>query len=76
MSSVTQSAAWKALQTHYETKGKSLSLTALFESNPNRFQDFSTIFASGGNEILLDFSKNLIEKETLELLLNLARDSK
>lgn len=44
----------------------------LFSSGPGRFNDFSIIF----NDILVDFSKNIIDTKTIKLLLALARESK
>ena len=42
----------------------------LFAANPNRFQEFSTQMS----DILVDFSKNIITKETLSLLVQLAEE--
>ena len=63
-------APWQALQAHCETLEK-LHLRDLFASDPHRFTKFSLQF----EEILLDFSKNLITDETLSLLLELARQA-
>ncbi|KAJ3194786.1 hypothetical protein HK101_001905 [Irineochytrium annulatum] len=76
----TQTASWKALQAHYDSAGKDLSLKSLL-SSPTRFDDFSAAFTppsnkTGSPSILLDYSKNLITKDTLKLLLDLARESK
>ena len=68
------SAAWNALQEHFNETGKSLNLKTLFQSQPDRFQKFSFKLESPG--ILVDLSKNLINQETLELLLNLAKEAK
>jgi len=59
--------AWKALSTHFE-KMQPLHLKQLFSENPNRFHDFHLQFGA----ILFDYSKNNINKETLELLQELA----
>ena len=66
------SAAWKALQQHFNETGKFLNLKKLFQSQPDRFQKLSFKLESPG--ILVDLSKNLIEEETLNLLLDLARE--
>ncbi len=52
---------------HWEIKGR--RLRDLFADDPERFARFSL----GLDDLLLDFSKNLILPETLELLLDLAR---
>jgi glucose-6-phosphate isomerase len=62
--------AWKALDAHYQqTKG--VHLRDLFESDPGRGERLA-IEAAG---IYLDYSKNRITDETLDLLLQLAEQS-
>jgi glucose-6-phosphate isomerase len=67
---LTQRAAWKALETHYE-KVRSVTLHSLFSDDPQRAARF-TIEAAG---LFLDYSKNRITEETRQLLLQLARES-
>lgn len=67
----TKTDAWKALSAHFE-KTKNVSLRRLFAEDPKRFEDFSVHF---GDDILLDYSKNLINKETLEKLFALADET-
>ncbi|KAL1955281.1 hypothetical protein VTO42DRAFT_8879 [Malbranchea cinnamomea] len=69
--------AWKALQAHYESVGKALSLKDEFQKDPERFSKFSHTFSNDadGTDILFDFSKNLITDETLSLLVNLAKEA-
>lgn len=74
--SATQSSAWKALQAHYESNGKTLSMEHLFAQNPRRFSDYSTEFIGADSSILLDYSKNLVESDTMKLLFDLVRESK
>lgn len=58
----TSTASWKALQQH--RKGlNNIVLRDAFIENPLRFEEFSQYF----NDILFDFSKNLITPETLQL---------
>jgi glucose-6-phosphate isomerase len=68
--SLTQRAAWKALETHYE-KIRNVPLRSLFSDDPERAARF-TIEAAG---LFLDYSKNRITEETRELLLQLAEES-
>ncbi|MCA3563941.1 MAG: glucose-6-phosphate isomerase [Methylocystis sp.] len=63
----TPAAAFSALERHAK-RLKIASLRALFEADPKRFGRFT---ASGGG-LHLDFSKNLIIPETLDLLAALA----
>jgi glucose-6-phosphate isomerase len=62
--------AWKDLQTHYK-KVKELHLRQLFVEDPKRGERL-TAEALG---LFLDYSKNRITHETLELLLRLAEES-
>ena len=61
--SITESAAWKALQAHHDALG-SVELKKLFAEDPERFAHFSLQF----NDILLDYSKNWVTKDTMKLL--------
>ena len=66
----TQTAAWKALQQHF-SEMKDQQMPALFERDPQRFERFSKRL---GEELLVDYSKNIITSETLDLLLQLAKE--
>ena len=67
MSTLTQSPAWQALQTHQQEIARR-HMRDLFKEDPDRFDKFSLRF----DDILLDFSKNRITDETLRLLRDLA----
>jgi len=64
------SRAWKALEAHYQ-EVRSLHLQTLFADDPKRGERM-TAEAVG---IFVDFSKNRITDETLELLIRLAEES-
>jgi len=66
---LTQRPAWKALQTHYDTM-RHRHLRQLFADDPRRGERFAADAAG----LYLDYSKNRITDETLELLLALARE--
>ncbi len=70
MSSLTQSPAWQALIQHQKTID-GVQMRDLFDKDELRTGKYSIQF--GG--MLLDYSKNLITDETLELLTQLARDT-
>jgi glucose-6-phosphate isomerase len=70
MSGLTQSPAWRALQQHYADAAQ-LSMRDLFSADPQRFERYSLQF----DGLLLDFSKNRITDETLNLLIDLARQA-
>ena len=66
---LTERKTWRALQQHYDRVGQ-LHMRDLFAEDPQRFKRFSLLVG----DLLLDFSKNRITTETLELLLSLAKD--
>ncbi len=67
----TQTQAWKALTAHFES-AQDMDLQDLFAQNPQRFEQYSAQF---GSDILVDYSKNLINEETLTHLFALAKES-
>jgi glucose-6-phosphate isomerase len=67
----TATKAWQQLQSHAAVM-REKHIRALFASDPGRFGAFSQQF----EDILFDYSKNLIDKETLQLLQALARECK
>ncbi|KAM9978950.1 hypothetical protein ACTFIY_012692 [Dictyostelium cf. discoideum] len=71
---------FKNLKEHYENIGKNINMRKEFESNngTTRFKDFSkeVNISKEVGTILLDYSKNRINKETMDLLFELARASK
>ena len=70
MSTLTQRPAWKALETHYAAV-RSLHLRDLFANDPAR----GTRLTAQAVGLFLDFSKNRITDETLQLLVQLAEES-
>ena len=68
-SSLTTSAAWKALAAHHE-QIREVHLRSLFAADPQRGERL-TAEAAG---VFLDYSKNRITDDTLRLLLRLAED--
>lgn len=66
----TETMAWKKLEEHF-SQIKDTHLKELFENDANRFRDFSKQF----EDILVDYSKNRITRETLYLLIGLAKES-
>lgn len=67
---LTQRPAWKALSAHHQ-KIKDVPMRTLFARDPKRGQRL-TASAAG---VFLDYSKNRVTKETLNLLLQLAEES-
>lgn len=67
----TNTQAWKALEAH-QSQLANTTIADLFKQEQNRFNDYSLNFK---NQILVDFSKNKINQETLKLLRQLAKES-
>ena len=67
---LTARPAWRALQAHHE-KVRDLHLRTLFDQDPKRGERL-TAEAAG---LYLDYSKNRITDETLDLLMQLAEES-
>jgi glucose-6-phosphate isomerase len=63
-------AAWAALQGHYQAHGRDLDLREAFARDPGRFEAFSL----AAPEVFADLSKNLVDTATLRFLLDLARE--
>ncbi|WP_406812638.1 glucose-6-phosphate isomerase [Histophilus somni] len=66
----TQTNAWKALEQHQKDLDQ-VTIQQLFEQEPTRFNDYSLKFAE---QILVDYSKNNINQQTLSLLRQLAKE--
>lgn len=62
--------AWNRLLSHYEIMKKE-HMKSMFSSDPDRFEKFSLRF----NDIFVDYSKNIINGDTMRLLLDLAHET-
>jgi len=67
----TTTKAWAKLTAHY-TNTKTARLKECFRNDANRAEKFTVKW----NDFLLDFSKNRISQETMELLFQLAKEVK
>jgi len=65
----TETQSWKNLINHFKEM-KNVHMKDLFADDPDRFNKYSIRF----NGILVDYSKNIITEETLNLLLKLTDD--
>ena len=70
MENLTDLPAWQALLEH-KKQNENIQMRDLFSQEESRFDDFHLRF----NDILLDYSKNRISKETMTLLMDLAEQS-
>ena len=65
----TQTKAWQQLTEHF-SKMQEVQMKDLFVADPNRFAQFSR----GFENVLVDYSKNIITADTLKTLLQLAEE--
>src|SRR5690348_14735410 len=65
----TETAAWKLIEQH-AGEMKHVHTKELFAKDADRFKRYSHSF----NDIVIDFSKNIITDETLKLLFQLASE--
>jgi glucose-6-phosphate isomerase len=68
----TNTQAWLLLKRHFTEEMQRNHLRKLFAADTDRFKNFSLEF----NDILFDYSKNIINKKTMQLLLQLAEECK
>ena len=75
-SSLSNSPSWQALKKHKDANA--FVLRQFFANDPERFAKMSLSFDSAAPpvHILLDYSKNLVTSETMQLLLNLVKERK
>ncbi|MEZ4910158.1 MAG: glucose-6-phosphate isomerase [Saprospiraceae bacterium] len=67
----TKTKAWKSLEMHFDEM-KSVKMMDLFQADPKRFDTLSI----KGEDFLFDYSKNIIDEQTLTLLIQLAEECK
>ena len=65
----TSTTAWNEIQNHFETM-KNVSMKNMFEEDPSRASKFHIKW----NDFLIDYSKNRINQETMDLLVKLANE--
>ncbi len=70
MSKLTQSATWQTLKEHFN-EIKHSHMRDMFADDPQRFEQFSLKL----NDILFDYSKNIINSQTMQQLYQLAEES-
>lgn len=68
----TKTKSWQLLQQHYQQEMSQTHMRQLFLADTSRFSNFSIEL----NEILFDFSKNIITSNTIKYLLQLANECK
>ncbi len=67
----TKTKSWESLQAHFN-RMKGQSMKEMFASDPERFNKYSIQF----DNLLFDYSKNILNDRTLSLLFGLAKECK
>lgn len=62
--------AWEKLREHFYDKMQTASMTEMFANDSERAEKFNLQW----NDFLIDYSKNIITQETIDLLLALAKE--
>ncbi|XP_066581028.1 glucose-6-phosphate isomerase [Prorops nasuta] len=71
---LTSEPVWNKLQQYFTSNGSKININDLFNEDPNRFQKFSLeLLTPDDGPILLDYSKNRITSDVLQLLFELAQ---
>ncbi|XP_072242891.1 glucose-6-phosphate isomerase a [Leuresthes tenuis] len=70
---LTADPTFKKLEQWYRANGGSLNMRNMFDSDKERFSKFSTTLQTDDGEILVDFSKNLINQDVMAMLLAMAK---
>merc|ERR1739838_763075 len=74
---LTQDPAFQKLKEFHEKNGDSINIANLFSADPERFEKFSRVIKTPEDgDILVDFSKNRIDQEVFDLLIDLAKSRK
>nr|XP_020471497.1 glucose-6-phosphate isomerase-like [Monopterus albus] len=70
---LTNDPNYQRLEQWYKAKAGSLNMREMFDGDTDRFSKFSTTLETDDGEILLDYSKNLINQDVMAMLLALAK---
>ena len=70
MTSITHSKSWIQLKKHHDEFSNS-HMRDLFNDDPDRFNKFNLQF----DDLLYDFSKNIVSQDTLNLLYDVAQEA-
>lgn len=73
MAALTRNPEFQKLLEWHGANSANLKLRELFEADPERFNHFSLNLNTNHGHILVDYSKNLVNKEVLQMLVDLAK---
>ncbi|XP_055789462.1 glucose-6-phosphate isomerase a [Salvelinus fontinalis] len=64
---------FQKLEQWYKSKAGNLNMRDMFDADKDRFSKFSTTLETDDGDILLDYSKNLVNEEVMRMLLAMAK---
>uniref|UniRef100_A0AAY5KUX4 Glucose-6-phosphate isomerase n=1 Tax=Esox lucius TaxID=8010 RepID=A0AAY5KUX4_ESOLU len=70
---LTSDPHFQKLEQWYKSKAGNLNMREMFDADKDRFSKFSITLETDDGNILLDYSKNLINEEVMRMLLGLAK---
>ncbi|KAJ3595818.1 hypothetical protein NHX12_002232 [Muraenolepis orangiensis] len=70
---LTNDPNYKKLEQWYKANAGTLNMRKMFEGDSDRFSAFSKTLATDDGDILVDYSKNIINKEVMALLFAMAK---
>uniref|UniRef100_A0A3P8SYD1 Glucose-6-phosphate isomerase n=1 Tax=Amphiprion percula TaxID=161767 RepID=A0A3P8SYD1_AMPPE len=70
---LTEDPTFQKLQQWFKANSGGLNMRAMFDGDLERFNKFSTTLKTDDGEILLDYSKNLITQEVMDMLVAMAK---
>lgn len=73
MAALTRNPQFQKLLEWHRANSANLKLRELFEADPERFNHFSLNLNTNHGHILVDYSKNLVNKEVMQMLVDLAK---
>lgn len=69
---LTEEPTYKALLQHFNGDGKKLNMAQMFQQDQGRFSKFSQLLNTADGDLLVDYSKNIINDEVMKMLVDLA----
>ncbi|CAB1313491.1 unnamed protein product [Coregonus sp. 'balchen'] len=70
---LTSDPHFQKLEQWYKSKAGNLNMRDMFDGDKDRFRKFSTTLETDDGDILLDYSKNLVNEEVMRMLLAMAK---
>ncbi|KAI2648095.1 Glucose-6-phosphate isomerase [Labeo rohita] len=70
---LTSDPNYRKLEQWYKSSAGNLNMRQMFDADQDRFNKFSLQLATDDGDVLLDYSKNLINEEVIQMLFDMAR---